>query len=142
MSLRALDLQDAQDMAKLHNLSFETAWPEADMVSHLESDICLGIDKPLTGFIIIRSVADQAEILTLAVHPDHRRTGLARQLVSAGELKASEAGADIMFLEVAEDNPRAIALYRSSAYQQISRRPGYYRRQHGRVGALIFRKDL
>ena len=45
-----------------------------------------------------------------------------------------------IFLEVGEDNPAAIALYRAAGFGQVGRRPGYYRRKDtGRIAALIMR---
>lgn len=112
------------------------------MTLHVETDMVLGTGDPLEGFIIVRHALDQAEVLTLAVNKTHRRTGLATQLLKAVEEKSAASGVEVMFLEVAEDNPGAIAFYRKSNYEEFARRPGYYKRAHGRVAALVFRKQV
>lgn len=143
MMIRALSPHDAPPCAKLHGESFEAAWDEDAIMVHIEKDLCLGGFAPdLSGFIILSLAADQAEILTLAVARECRRKGLAQKLVSAACQAAVQRGAAVLFLEVAEDNRAAIALYKSCGFIPIGRRPAYYRRADGRIAALTYRKDL
>jgi ribosomal-protein-alanine N-acetyltransferase len=91
----------------------------------------------------MRVVLDEAEVLTLATRPQYRRQGLARGALSEAEGKAQASGATSVFLEVAEDNAAARALYASCGYQQVGRRPGYYTPKNAApIAALILRKDL
>ena len=90
----------------------------------------------------MRIGGDQAEILPLAIAPIFRGQGLGAQLLKAGEERVKIKGADVVFLEVAEDNLFAIRLYKGAAYQAIGRRPAYYRRKNGRVASLNFSKNL
>lgn len=140
--IRSLTLEDAVEMTVLHKNSIKPAWPLEDMRDHLDRDICLGIGTPMQAFTIVRLVEDQAEILTIVTDPGHRNKGLARQLLIATDKKIASKGGEIIFLEVAEDNDSAIALYRSCAYEPFGRRPAYYKRENGRVAALTFRKRL
>lgn len=141
--IRALLPGDAGHCAQLHGLSFETAWDEAALLGHIERDFCYGVFTPLlSGFIIISRAADQAEILTFVIDPDLRRQGLAKQLLNGACENMAQRGVDVLFLEVAEDNHGAIALYQMSGFTPIGRRPGYYRRASGRIAALTYRKDL
>lgn len=129
-------------MAALHAAGFDQGWPETDMINHIERDIVWGVGAPLAGFLIIRPAEDQAELLTITIDSHQRGAGLGKSLLMAGEKAASEQGAEILFLEVAEDNGAAIALYRAAGYEPFGRRPAYYRRAQGRVAALTFRKRL
>ena len=129
-------------MAVLHQKSISPAWPKNDMATHCQQDICIGIGYPLQGFIIARKTQDQAEILTIVTDPNHRQIGLGRLLLSAAEQQIFKDGGEIVFLEVAQDNKPAIALYKSHNYEQFGIRPAYYKRPNGRVGALTFRKRL
>ena len=90
------------------------------------------------GFILYRAIAGEAEILTLAVAPDARRRGVARALVETAMAAAAAAGTTSAFLEVAESNAAAIALYQSAGFAEVGRRPGYLRphgpRRRGRAG--------
>jgi len=94
-------------------------------------------------FCLIRSVLDEAEVLTIATDPAQRRKGLARSVLQRAEEQARDGGAKEIFLEVAEDNLAAISLYTSSGYRQIGRRPGYYLpKDAAPVAALVLRKSL
>ena len=96
-----------------------------------------------TGFILVRSLMDEAEILTLAVHPASQRRGVGAALIAAGATIAEETGAAMLWLEVAADNAAALALYRSAEFEETGRRKGYYRRADAEPqDALIFRRVL
>lgn len=82
------------------------------------------------GFALTRSIAGESELLTLAVHPDHHRTGIARALLRDW-LETVAPLADTAFLEVAADNSPARALYAQLGFTQTATRRGYYARQGG-----------
>ena len=95
------------------------------------------------GFVVVQVVTDQADLLTLGVIPGLRRRGRARLLLEEALLRAADLGAKSMFLEVAEDNPAGLALYRGAGFALIGRREGYYRSPEGRkVAAITMRRDL
>ena len=90
------------------------------------------------AFVLGRVVLDEAEILTLATDPAHRRAGLARACLTAFEAQAAARGAVSAFLEVAEDNAPARALYHAAGYAELGRRKGYYTSRSGAaVDALV-----
>lgn len=140
--IRALNATDAPRMAEIHAASFHKGWEEGDMWAHLHKDLCFGFGRPLDGFIILSSAADQAEILTIAVDQDQRRRGIARALLEITETELVENGVDTLFLEVAEDNDAAIKFYQGAGFEPIGRRPAYYKREMGRVAAITYRKRL
>lgn len=140
--VRRLLPQDSPAMANLHAQCFDYGWSIQDIEPHIQTDICLGLGDPLAGFVILRSIDDQAEILTLATDPAQRRQGIATALLLSGEKHVALLGAKVMFLDVAEDNSGATSFYKMHQYQPLSRRPAYYRRPEGRVAALVLRKDL
>ena len=95
------------------------------------------------SFVLVRVILDEAEVLTIATHPVDQRQGLARAALQAAEKTARATGAITMFLEVAEDNLPARALYTGTGYAPMGRRPGYYHRANGSaVAALTLRKPL
>ena len=64
-------------------------------------------------------------------------------LLAAAIGLAQESGAESMFLEVAEDNAAALALYAKAGFTEAGRRRGYYRRSGGTaVDARVLRLDL
>ncbi len=82
---------------------------------------------PLQGYVVTMLVGDVADLQRIAVHPDHRRNGLARALLAEAVASAREGGADRMLLEVSAANSAALAFYASTGFAEISRRRRYYR---------------
>lgn len=78
------------------------------------------------GFLMGRVVADEAELLTLAVAPENRRRGLGSRLVAGFATRAHDLGARRAFLEVAADNEGAKALYTAYGWREAGRRRNYY----------------
>ena len=86
------------------------------------------------GFLIARLMGDEAEVLTFGVLPESRRRGLGRRLMGALLARARDSGAVRVWLEVAEDNPAALALYTGAGFAEVGRRRGYYRAESGPAG--------
>lgn len=91
------------------------------------------------GFVMWRRIADEAEILTLAVAPDQQRRGCARALLDAVIDELRREGARALFLEVDAGNRAALALYEGRGFARIARRKRYYR---SGADALVMRIDL
>lgn len=103
-----------------------------------------GIDREgvLIGAALIRAVAGEAEVLTIAVAGAERRRGIGAAVLADGLEDASRRGAQTVFLEVAVDNAAALALYRAAGFVEIGGRSGYYRRPDGAVDAVLMSRPL
>ncbi len=131
-------------LAALHAKAFSAtrAWSATEFASLL-SHAGTFAHGSTDSFALIRVVVDEAEVLTLATDPAKRRQGLATTALHNGETAACAAGAVAIFLEVAEDNTAAKALYASCGYAQVGRRAGYYQpKDAAPVAALVMRKEL
>jgi [ribosomal protein S18]-alanine N-acetyltransferase len=134
----------AADLARTHALAFQTdrAWSEAEFDSLLAAPSSL-FTGDATAFVLGRVVLDEAEILTVATDPAHRRGRLATAALAAFETQAKAQGAVTIFLEVAQDNLAACQLYANAGFGQVGRRAGYYHRASGpSVAALVLQKSL
>ena len=67
-----------------------------------------------------------ADIQTIAVDPDYRGRGIARELLGLLLARADETGCTEVLLEVRADNAEAVSLYASEGFEAISRRSSYY----------------
>jgi [ribosomal protein S18]-alanine N-acetyltransferase len=116
------------DLARLHAACFTMPrpWSEAEFADLLASPLIFLIAEP-AGFALGRVVADEGELLTLAVDPAARRRGTGRRLLTAFEAEAAARGAASAFLEVAAGNDAARALYLSAGYALTGLRRGYFR---------------
>jgi ribosomal-protein-alanine N-acetyltransferase len=94
------------------------------------------------GFVLARQAADELEIVSIGVLPDRRRQGAAGALLRTMHARAAAAGAVAAFLEVAEGNAAARALYTAMGYAVVGRRPGYYRLAGRAEDALVMRRRL
>lgn len=80
----------------------------------------------IEGGLLARRVADESEVLLLAVAPRRRRAGWGGALLAAAMGRLAAAGARRLSLEVAADNAAAIALYRKAGLVVAGHRPAYY----------------
>ncbi|RZJ03622.1 MAG: GNAT family N-acetyltransferase [Brevundimonas sp.] len=132
----------AARLAALHAEAFDAPW-DATAFDSLLGQVGVHLAETPDGFILMRTVADEAEILTLAVRPDARRRGLGAELVARGAADAAARGATRLFLEVADDNDAARALYARAGFEEAGRRPRYYARPDGsRRDALLLALNL
>lgn len=132
----------ATRLAALHAEAFDAPWDAAAFGSLLDQ-AGVHLAESLDGFILMRTVADEAEILTLAVRPDARRRGVGAELVARGAAAAAARGATRLFLEVADDNEAARGLYARAGFVEAGRRPRYYARADGsRRDALLLALNL
>jgi ribosomal-protein-alanine N-acetyltransferase len=84
----------------------------------------------LVGFALVRAVADEAELLLLAVDPTEQRRGIGQVLLDDFIAHALVSGRHRLHLEVRDGNP-AIALYRDSGFAPAGRRRNYYQGADG-----------
>jgi ribosomal-protein-alanine N-acetyltransferase len=115
-------------MAAVHEAAFPNdPWDEEAFGEMLAQPGVVGFIDERGGVVLLRVVADEAEILTIGVTA--RRRGIGRALLAAGMAAAREAGAKAMFLEVA-------GLYEAAGFAAVGRRPAYY---HDGGDAVVLR---
>ena len=84
-------------------------------------------DEPIAYFLA-REILGTAEVLNLAVVPEHRGRGLGGILLDAGLAAVRARGGSEVFLEVRASNTVAQALYAGRGFRMEGRRRSYYRR--------------
>ncbi|WP_372617159.1 GNAT family N-acetyltransferase [Falsiroseomonas sp.] len=139
--MMAATVADAPALAALHAATFPAGerWGPDAIRLMLEMPGAFGLLLPGRGFVLARVAADEAEILTLAVVPQARRQGEGGALLAAAMTQAVVRGATAMFLEVAEGNAAARALYGAAGFAEAGRRRRYYA---GGADALVLRREL
>lgn len=126
-------------LCTIHAESFPKAWKEADIgeLFQVPGTYAFVADE---GFGILRVMAGEAELLTIAVKPYCRKKGVGNSLMGAMRRFLKEQGSRMFFLEVRESNYEACSLYRKLGFMEIARRRGYYTNMDGTVeDALIMR---
>lgn len=144
--VRTASAKDWDAIVAIEALSFrEQSWGakslrdglSAPLVSALVAATSAG--GPAEGFVLWRTLGDEAEILSIGVVPAARRRGVAEAMMAAALEDARSEGLRAMFLDVDSANEAARALYRKLDFYEVGRRRRYYRNGHD---ALILRKDL
>lgn len=127
------------ELADLHARCFVSPrpWRVAEFEGFLADPLC-HLDFTLGGFVLGRTIAGEAEVLTIAVDPKLQGKGIGRDLLVRFEHAARQRNATEAFLEVAANNDTAKGLYLSAGFVQVGIRPGYYTG----TDALILRKML
>lgn len=138
---------DAARFATLHAAAFQRGWSTVEF-ERLLTERNVVADRAmagpdLAGFVISRSAADQAEILSIAVAASCRRRGLAANLLEVHLRRLTGYGTASVFLEVDERNVPARRLYKRFGFDEVGRRSSYYVEPGREPGAaLILRRDL
>jgi ribosomal-protein-alanine N-acetyltransferase len=130
--IRKMTLDDLPAVLELDKLSFTLPWPERSFrfeVADNEASRCwvVEVDKRVVGMVVAWLFVDEVHIATIATHPDFRRQGIARMLLSHTLLSAIKEGAHSSFLEVRESNEAAQDMYRKFGYVEVGRRKRYYK---------------
>lgn len=140
---------DADAVARLHALGFYRGWPREEFAAYLADPgqtpafVACDARRRIAGFAMLRLVADEAELMTIAVDPKWRGKGVGKALLKAAFEDLMLSPARRLFLEVAADNAPAIALYRGHGFAEVGRRTGYYPRPGGAPAtALVMSRDL
>ncbi|MFC4351946.1 GNAT family N-acetyltransferase [Fodinicurvata halophila] len=152
-SIRAGTERDIAPLAQAHRLCFpEDPWDRTTLDAlfrlsgyflRLAENARAEPEAPPAGFCLARTAADEAEVITLGVLPQSRRMGLGLTLLADVCAQARALGARQLFLEVAEDNHSALALYRSGEFVVTARRPAYYDRgRRTPVDALVMERRI
>ena len=135
----------ADVMATLHVACFpEESWDRVAIAGLLGDTAVDGLllcgpeDDPV-GFALVRTAADEAEILTIGIRPDVRGRGLGGRLIAAACDRAAGRGAARIFLEVSDCNRAALSMYRRTGFEPVGRRRHYY---GVGVDALVLRLTL
>jgi len=80
----------------------------------------------LDALLLASVVPPDAEILNVYVHPDHRRQGIATNLLHEALFRMKAKGARRVWLEVRESNLAALHIYEAAGFRRTGRRHEYY----------------
>jgi len=128
---RSLELRDIEDVLAIQAASPEIAhWSlwDYDRVARGEMAgwVTESENGDITGFIVVRRIANDLEILNFAVRPTARRQGFGAALLGETLRWGSAFSAEQAFLEVRASNLAALRFYEQHKFQVTGRRPSYY----------------
>jgi ribosomal-protein-alanine N-acetyltransferase len=139
--IRRLAYSDLPRVISIERRSFPVPWSLAMFVLELSkpSGICLAAieSEELVGYLVCSRYEQVWHLMNVAVAPERRRTGVARDLISR---LVEEGGGRLPFtLEVRVSNRPAITMYERLGFRSSGVRPRYY--QDNGEDALIMWLD-
>ena len=130
-------------VAELEKICFSDPWSEKSVASELNNPLSCWLvaeeDGLVAGYVGSQTVIDESDMMNVAVHPDHRRKGIAEKLVVELVEALKKRESHCLTLEVRASNEPAKALYEKLGFIQVGLRKNYYR--NPKEDALILRKE-
>jgi ribosomal-protein-alanine N-acetyltransferase len=116
-------------VAEIEQISFSDPW-SVESLELMLGEQAMGLvaleDGRLLGYVGMMCVLDEGQIVNVATHPDSRRRGVGRALMSAIEQLAKDRGIVFLSLEVRESNIAARSLYSSLGWVECGIRKNFY----------------
>ena len=138
-----MTLDHVLQVAQLEKECFHDPWSERSIASEVSNPLSLWLvavdGQQVAGYVGSQTVMDEADMMNIAVSPAYRRMGIAQELVERLVSALCQKGVHSLTLEVRASNEPAKALYGKLDFQQVGRRPNYYR--NPKEDALILRKE-
>ena len=128
--LREVQSTDIDEMMTIERASFTSPWSarfflEEIQVSYAKS-VLVEVEGRIVGYIIYWQLPKEVDIHNLAVHPEYRRQGIGRSLLSSAIDSAKGQDSNRVTLEVRKSNQAAQQLYHSLGFVERGVRKGYY----------------
>ena len=141
--LRKMELSDIGDVLNLQaNLAF-LDWSFEQYKKELQADSTLSFviqkQERVIAFALFHLLADESELLAIAVAEEFQQTGLGKILFNAGKNELQNRGAEKIFLEVRESNEKAKKFYQNLGAVFIGTRTKYYKNGES---AILYRIDF
>ena len=117
------------EVAQIEQLCFSDPWSVESlelMLGEQATGLVAIEDGKLLGYVGMICVLDEGQIVNVATHPDARRRGVGRALMSAIEQLAKDRGIVFLSLEVRESNSAARSLYSSLGWVECGIRKNFY----------------
>ena len=132
-NIRGASESDAVRIAEIEQEVFDDPWSLRSISMYCSPDTdsnytawVVETDGCVVAYLLFSSVLVEGSIDRIAVVPEARRRGTARRLMTQAIEYACTRGITDIWLEVAENNEKALTLYELSGFVAISRRKGYY----------------
>jgi ribosomal-protein-alanine N-acetyltransferase len=122
---------DLDEVLVIERASFTMPWSRGAFLYEIEQNRvarCLIVreDDVIVGYLCMWEIADEIHVTNIAIHPAHRRRGIARELLAGLIADARRRDVRMLVLEVRPSNHQAIKLYESFNFRVTGRRRGYY----------------
>ncbi len=131
--MKIIDMNEKHipELAQLEKICFSQPWSEKSLSEELDNRtahfLVAESDEKIAGYIGIFVVCESCYVSNVAVFPEYRRQGVAKQLIERACVVAEENGAESISLEVRPSNAAAVSLYGSVGFEEVGLRKNFYR---------------
>jgi len=143
LRIREARLSDIDSIYDIERRSFKDPYPKplllSLMILHPDTFLVAEESGEVVGYVVGALMRRGGHVLSLAVHPLHRRKGVGSGLMKALEEVLKSRGAKRVELEVREDNVEARAFYEKLGYKPVRRLRRYY---SDGSNAVAYRKEV
>lgn len=137
--------RDMDDVLHIERHSFAYPWTDEDFTRALRQRNCIGmvaecrITERILGFMIYELHQSSLHLLNLAIHPDHRRSGIGCTMIDRLRGKLSLQRRTVVETEVRETNLDAQLFFRRLGFRAESVLFDFYRDWEIQEDAFVFR---
>ena len=123
--------RDLDEVVAIERLSFTLPWSRGAFLYEMEQNRVarcwvLREAEHVIGYVCLWEIGDEVHVTNIAVHPESRRRGLGRTLLSSVLDDARQRRLRVVGLEVRPSNHEALGMYDSFGFKVVGRRKGYY----------------
>jgi len=128
--IRAANIHDLDALYELEELCFAERRFQKDHLLYIlknpRASTFVYEDHGVLGSLMLLDEPSVTRVLSVGVHPRHRRQGIGAQLMSVVERMARNKHRSEVRLEVNVKNTGALAFYKALGYEVVARLPRYY----------------
>jgi [ribosomal protein S18]-alanine N-acetyltransferase len=130
IAIDAMIENDLPEVLEIERASFTMPWSEISFFNQIKNPRCISkvarVEGRIAGYICASRLIDEGHILTFAVHPEHRKLGIASALITEMLDHLKDEGCRFIFLEVRASNEAARRMYEKFGFREIGTRKNYY----------------
>lgn len=143
-TIRAAKKDDLDAIMSIENRVHFSPWSQSIMLRYINEPNCINVIErgAVIGYTVTRTIAGEAELLNIAIAPEHQRQGHAQALLEHIITQLTATFIRALFLECRESNHAAITLYEQLGFCLIGTRPNYYPSASGHEDARLYALEL
>ena len=154
LTLRDMKVTDIAAVKTLESAAFEDAWPQRVFETELENGfaqyrVALELKSQnkrrtqnILGYSGVWFMVDQLHLVSIAVHPNYRRSGIGERLMFDVVDQANGALLPKVVLEVRKSNLAAQLLYAKFGFEKIGELKSYYKDNHEDAVIMLCKLDI
>lgn len=145
VDIKTTDTSHLDDIWRIEQKAHTHPWAESmirDLNSRCAQHHVLLYKNQVIGYFYAQNIVGEVTLLNIAVDPAYQGKGFGHYLIDAFINMCIEQKAESAWLEVRESNQKAIALYESEGFNEVTRRHNYYPTENGKKEDAIIMSYL